>query len=233
MERDARGFRYLLDLHWGILWGGRSETKVIERVWTEAYPATVFGAPAYALSREWQLLLLAAHAARHQWQGLKWLVDIHDLCSSGNIKWDKLLSEARHLGWEKILRLTFHACRSLLNSPIPPKYSLGIFPSGVKLFPAAPATRRKAFFPVRLLRGPLEKVGYVTRVFLVPTLAERQLLRLPEFLGFLYYLLRPLRLASKWSWLAVAQRFRKDRPVREYLSSQPSLLKNETLARAD
>src|SRR5438034_1078990 len=29
LTREERGFRYVLDLHWGILWGGRSETKVL------------------------------------------------------------------------------------------------------------------------------------------------------------------------------------------------------------
>jgi hypothetical protein len=90
LRRDERGFSYLLELHWGVSWGGQFEDGVADDLWANADPTTVFGAPAYALSPEWQILFLAAHAARHQWQGLKWLVDLHELYSASIVDWEKL-----------------------------------------------------------------------------------------------------------------------------------------------
>jgi Uncharacterised nucleotidyltransferase len=200
LRREERGFHYMVELHWGILWGGRSEAGVTDQLWADAYPMTVFGAPAYALSPEWQILFLAAHAARHKWQGLKWLVDLHELYSSADIDWDKLNQKAKQLGWEEVLRISLHACHALFDTAIPANFSLGELPPWVKLFPvAAPASLSGAFFATRFLTRTSDKLRYAARVFLVPTLAEWRLISLPSFLGFLYYPLRPLRLGCKWS----------------------------------
>jgi hypothetical protein len=199
LRRDARGFEFMVELHWGVLWGGKAEESVTDQLWADAYPTTVFGAPAYALSAEWQVLFLAAHAARHQWQGLKWLVDLHELYAAPKFDWDKLDKKAKLLGWQEILRISFLACQKLFETPIPEKYLAGELPAWVKLFPDyAPAPLNGAFFATHLMRQPLDKLRYAARVLLVPTLAELRLVALPSFLAFLYYPLRPLRLGWKW-----------------------------------
>jgi hypothetical protein len=205
LRRQERGFEFMVELHWGVMWGGNLEASVTDRLWADASPATVFGAPAYALSPEWQILFLAAHAARHQWQGLKWLVDLHELFSSPDIDWEKLSKKAKQLGWEEVLRISLDACHALFDTPVPANLSFGELPPWVKLFPAsAPANLSGAFFATRFLKRPIDKLRYVARVFLVPTLAEWRLIALPSFLGFLYYPLRPLRLLCKWSGAALA-----------------------------
>jgi hypothetical protein len=210
LARDDRQFRYLLELHWGLLWGLPWDRAVTEEIWAEAQPGDCFGIPAYTLSPEWELLFLAVHAARHRCQLLKWLIDIHVICSTWSIDWEKAREKARRVGWEEAVLLTFSACHALFGTPIPANFPLGALPPWLKLFPAsASATWRDAFFPTRLLRRPSEKLRFLLRVLLVPTLAERRLLRLPSFLGFLYYPLRPLRLGCKWSWLLLRGGFEK------------------------
>lgn len=205
LRRGERGFDYTVELHWGVLWGGKLEEGIADQLWADAYSTTVFGAPAYAFSAEWQFLFLAAHAARHKWQGLKWLVDLHELCCNGDIEWDKVSSKAKQLGWEELLRVSLHACHTLFDTPVPKNFSDGSLPSWLKLFPAsASSSWSDAFFCTRFLRRPSQKLRYAARVFLVPTLAEHRLLHLPSFLVFLYYPLRPLRLGCKWSWAVVA-----------------------------
>jgi len=204
LARDDRQFRYLLELHWGLLWGLPWDKAATEEIWAEAQPAGCFGTPAYKLSPEWELLFLAVHAAKHQCQGLKWLVDIHVICSTGRIDWEKVREKAARAGWEEAARLTFSACHALFDTPIPANFSLGALPPWLKLFPAsASASWTDAFFPARLLRRRSEKLRFFLRVLLVPTLAERRLLRLPSFFRLLYYPLRPLRLACKWSWFVL------------------------------
>jgi hypothetical protein len=201
LTRNDRGFEYMIELHWGVLWGGKAEESVTDQLWADAQPATVFGSPAYALSPEWHILFLAAHAARHQWQGLKWLVDLHELYSAHDIDWEKLTGKAKQLGWQELLRISFLSCHSLFDTPIPKKYLLGELPSWVKLFPdSAPANLSGAFFATRFLTRTSDKLRYVARVLLVPTLAEWRLVQLPAFVSYLYYPLRPLRLMCKWTW---------------------------------
>ena len=198
--REQEGFQYLVEIHWGVLWGGRSETKVMREIWREARPARVLGISAYDLSPEWQLLVLAAHAARHQWQGLKWLVDLHDHCSSTKIDWQKANDIATRLGWQRILDVSFRICHVFFATSRPPNLSRDTLPTWLKLFPDTdPLSRRNAFFPTRLMLRPSEKLRYLVRVFFVPTLAEHELIRLPQRLSFLYYCVRSVRLVCKWT----------------------------------
>src|SRR5205823_12451523 len=120
LRRKEREFTYLLELHWAVSWGSRSDRDAMDNLWAEASPRTIFGAPAYALSPEWEILFLAAHAARHQWQGLKWLVDLHELCSSPDIDWKKVKEKANRFGWDELLRITFNVCHRLFDTPVPP-----------------------------------------------------------------------------------------------------------------
>jgi hypothetical protein len=211
LVREERELSYMLELHWGVLWGGRLDKGATEDLWAEACSTAVFGVPAYVLSPEWQILFLAAHAARHQWQGLKWLVDIHELCSSGRIEWENVWEKTKRLGWEEVLRLTLHSCHRLFDTPAGEDVSSGEFPPWIKLFPHDPSRKSWPGIMVNLhlLRHPSDRLRYIMRHLLVPTLAERRLLRLPSPLGFLYYPLRPLRLAFKWAWRLAVAGFRK------------------------
>ena len=212
LMRKERGVSYLLELHWEILWGAPWDGDAPQDLWAEAHPQTFFGVPAHAFSPEWDLLFLAAHAARHQWQGLKWLVDIHEVCCGREIDWEK----AERLGWEEVLRLTLSACHALFDTPIPAPFSPRSLPPWVKLFPLDPSPSAiwdGALFPTRLLARPSEKLRYVVRVFFVPTIAERRLCRFPSLLSFLYYPLRPLRLGCKWGWRLVYASFQRLRAM--------------------
>ena len=201
LTREDQQFRYLVELHWGLFCGWPGDKPATDALWAEAHPRAYFGVPANSLSPEWELLFLAVHAARHRWQMLKWIVDIHEFCSSRRIEWDNLAEKAECLGWEAALRLTLSASHALLHTQVPSSFLLTILPPWLKLFPASPAaTWRDAFFPTRLLRRRSEKTRYVVRVLFLPTLAERRLFRLPSFLAFLYYPMRPLRLGCKWGW---------------------------------
>ena len=67
--------------------------------------------------------------------------------------------------------------------------------------PAGDAKSAFAFRQMRLLKGPLDKLRYIATVLFAPQLTDRDFLPLPPSLGFLYYLIRPVRLVCKWSWL--------------------------------
>jgi hypothetical protein len=205
LEREERGFRYVLEPHWGVLWGMPFDGGATEDLWGEARPQVFRGVPAYTLSPEWNLLFLAAHAAHHQWQWLKWLVDIHEVCTQGNVDWEKLGAKARRLGWEDVLRLSLGVCRTLFSTPAPEEFSFRGLPARFALFPADPSVQRweSAFSPLRLLQRPSDKVRYGIRLLFLPTLAEHRLLRLPTALSFLYYPLRMLRLGCRWAWMGV------------------------------
>jgi len=100
-----------------------------------------------------------------------------------------------------MVALTLGACRALLDTPVPAGVPLRPPPGWLTLFPADPppaSPLANALFPLRLFGRRSRKLRYLAHLLFVPTLTERRTLGLPSWLGFLYYLLRPVRLVSKW-----------------------------------
>jgi hypothetical protein len=146
---------------------------------------------------------LSIHAADHAWRNLKWLADIHQVASSASVDWQMVMKKAEHLELDLVVRQTLTACSLLLGTPMPEGYSPTALPAKVRLFPAAPfpaATLQTALFPVHVLRRPLDKLRCLAKNVLIPCLTDRDFLRLPTSLSFLYYPMRPMRLTCKWSW---------------------------------
>jgi hypothetical protein len=201
-RRHTGGFAFLIDLHWGFLWGGKSESRLIETIWAKAYPSKLFGAPAFEVFPEWQVVLLAAHAARHEWHGLKWLVDIHDLCCSKIINWNQVDEIVTELGCRQPVTLTLSVCHFLFGTEVPATLLTLPLPPYMKLFPASrPDSERSTMFATQMMAQQSEKLRHLARICFLPTEADARVVRLPQFLGVLYYLLRPLRLGLKWSGL--------------------------------
>jgi Uncharacterised nucleotidyltransferase len=191
----------VLELHWDLVWRWPRAHAGADDLWSEARPARFFASPGYELSPEWALLFLVVHLARHRWQGLKWLIDIHELCASAPIDWPRVAAKAAWLGWDDVLALTLGACRARLDTAVPMGVAVRPLPRWLTVFPAEPSPGSvlpNALFPLRVLR-PAWKLRYLAHLLLVPTLAERRALGLPSRLGFLYYLIRPARLALRWS----------------------------------
>jgi hypothetical protein len=188
-----------LELHWGIAWRWVPDAA-IEDLWATSAPAWFAGVETRRPSPEWELLYLAVHAARHRWQALKWLVDLHEAFGRGQAQWRLARKTAVRFGLESVLDLAAALCRTLFDSPVADGAAPAPLPSWVRVFPSGPAAAgqwRDAAFPTRLLARPSDKLRYLARVLFLPTLAERRLVRLPAALAPLYYPLRPLRLAGR------------------------------------
>jgi hypothetical protein len=190
-----------LELHWDMAWRWPRGAPAIADLWADARPRPFRGAPAHALGPEWELLYLAVHAARHRWESLKWLVDIHEICRRGGLDWGKVRTKADRFGLTDALEISLQASAVLFDTPIPSSGPARVLPGWLELFPATPDPLdiwQGALYPARLFARPSEKLRYLARVLLVPTLAERRLIRLPARLRALYYPLRPLRLGGRW-----------------------------------
>ena len=201
LTREEDQFPYMLELHSGLFAGTSSENDAIGELWAQAQPKIFFGVQALAMSPECELLFFAVHAARHQWQGLKWIVDIHEMCTQAAIDWQKLQETAIRLGWDEILAVSLAASRALCETEFPPNLSLKPLPSWLQLFPAECRSidgPTMTAFIVRLLKRRSEKLDYLARALLTPTTAEAHALPLPAGLSFLYYPFRPVRLLTRW-----------------------------------
>ena len=200
--REDRALSSRLELHWKFLHNSSKNDEAITDLWAEVRPKAFFGVRAYTLTPEWEFLYLAMHATDHQWM-LKWLVDIHEISSFAPVDWQMVMKKAEHLELDLVVRQTLTACSLLLGTPMPEGYSPTALPAKVRLFPTVPfpaATLQTALFPVHVLRRPLDKLRCLAKNVLIPCLTDRDFLRLPSSLSFLYYPMRPMRLTCKWSW---------------------------------
>jgi len=204
--REDRGVSFLLEVHWKLVQHSSRNDDAVKNLWVEARPQTFFGVPALSLTPEWEFLYLSIHATDHEWRCLKWLVDIHQIASSGLVDWQKVMKKAEEFEVNLAIGQTLAVCSLLLGTPLPAYYSQVSLPPRVQLFPfirvpAGDAKSAFAFSHLRLLTHPLNKLSYIATVVFVPKLTDRDFLRLPPSLGFLYYLVRPLRLTCKWGRL--------------------------------
>ena len=206
------GLSYFLELHWTLLQHSSVDRQAMQDIWSSASPQEFFGAPGYGLSPEWQFLYLAAHAAYHRWQTLKWVADLHDLCASTAIDWPVVRAKAAQFHLEFAVGTTLTVCSLLYGMPPPAGLSPLPLPAGVKLYPhsldSEQAWDAPLFYP-QLLQRPAEKLRWFLEMFFVARMADRLAFPLPESLEFLYYFLRPLRLSWKWSRLLLAAGVRK------------------------
>ncbi len=203
--REDRGISLLLELHWKLVQHSSRDKDAVQDLWAGSRPQAFFGAPAHSLTPEWEFLYLCIHATDHEWRSLKWLVDIHEIASSRRVDWQCVRKKAEEFEVGLAVRQTLAACSHLLGTRLPAYYSSVSLPEGVRLFPylrvpVGDAQNAFAFRHLRLLTRPWDKLRYFATVVFAPQLTDRDFLRLPPALGFLYYAIRPLRLAWKWGW---------------------------------
>jgi hypothetical protein len=189
----------VVDLHWDIARRWRGDGKAIDDLWSEAARATFWGVGAFRLSPEWELLYLATHAVRHRWRGLKWLVDVHDYASARVVDWDRLAAKADGLGWGQALRLTLGLCRALFGTAVPEHLAREAPRWALAQLHGRDMAWKDALIPARVLDRRADRLAYLARLFLRPTILEHRVVGLPTRLSRIYFLLRPLRLAARWA----------------------------------
>ncbi len=202
MVREGRGISFLLELHWILVQHSSKNDEAVRDLWAEVHPRMFLDAHGFSLSPEWEFLYLCIHAVDHEWRSLKWLIDIHEIVSASPIDWQKVAKKAEQFELNLPIRQTLAVSSGLLGTPLPSYYSPAELPEGVKLYPLDPpseeAENALTFRHLRLLHRPWDKVGYFSSILFAPKSTDLEFLRLPPLLGFLYYLIRPLRLAGKW-----------------------------------
>jgi hypothetical protein len=200
MTRQDHMCAYTLELHCGLVWGGPLERELIEEIWSGAVQKSFHGVPTFALSAEWEFMYLAVHASRHGGPSLKWLLDLDRLCSSGIIDWKKVSEKAKWLGWEEAVRSSLAACADLFQTPINPAFRLNTSRGSGPPQPIGFPSVSEILFSLRLLKTPARRLHYLAIHLFIPTQADCEFLPLPASLFFLYYALRPFRVACQTAW---------------------------------
>ena len=200
-----------LDLHWSLLHSYfPCPFKEIE-LWSRVGSIPWGGTRVRILSPEDQLMFLCGHGAKHLWARLGWLCDLARLIQlEQGIDWSEIFDRTRRSDTTRIVLLGLVLADNLLGVEFPPAAAalvdadlqVRVLAAEVleRLRTGRPASQvATALFCMRVL----ERNGYRARLllgmFVQPTEAEYRVVQLPPALYWVYYLLRPLRLAVKYA----------------------------------
>ena len=160
------------------------------------------------------LVMLCVHGAKHFWERLAWIVDIAQLVTVRQVDW-KLLSEiAAERKCSRLLLLGLYLAYEVVGAPLPEsvlqrarsdsrvawlagkvieQLAAGTSDAGVGVWP-------RAMFRFRSSDSYWNGLQQLFRLTVTPTESDRERVRLPGGLSYLYSIVRPVRLLSRYGW---------------------------------
>jgi hypothetical protein len=204
--------RVLVEIHWGLAEGFFSFPIDAERLWERLVPITIAGRPLMTLSPEDSLVIVCVHSSKHLWSRLGWISDVARLIESNRqMNWPLVMEHAATLGSKRMLKLGLLLARELLGAPLPDEVSRELHSdSSVKALAAevtkrlfeertgAPGIVETSVLHLKMRERLRDRTRYCLRFAFRTTVGDFTSVPLPRALFFLYYPLRPVRLAAKY-----------------------------------
>jgi hypothetical protein len=199
-----------LELHWSLTPAYLGFPPDQEPLWQTSGSITLAGRPMPAFSPEWLVLGLIAHGSNHCWRRLGHIADLAEALRTltpSALDPATLAELARSSGASRMLHLGLGLARDLLAAPLPAELTAAV-QSDLPAQRLAARLAHRFRHAIHHWLGPLEeprlhlalrerwrdRARYVLAM-LAPTSADWRAVSLPEPLSFLYYLVRPVRLA--------------------------------------
>ncbi len=200
-----------IDLHWSLLPSYYPAPIDDTELWSKLRWVEWESIRARTLAPEHLLLFLYAHGAKHLWERLGWLCDAARILQvECDLDWDYIFAQTRRTDTCRMLSLGFTLASDLLGIELPD--------AALKLMRPDSRTQDLAARMIEQLRrgtaaSPLltavlrlrsfERIDNRIRLALgtlcQPTEAEFRAVKMPPSLYWMYYLVRPSRLALKYT----------------------------------
>ena len=205
----SRGAGEDVDLHWRLL-GPRfgrfiGTTVVVD----ESIPLTVAGRAMRAPRPEHAAALLIVHSAKHLWYALEYVFALATMTRRALVNWDEVYELLRTAGAINSAATGFAVVKELFDIDPPPAFRGALARRDVAAlrgFAIQSLALPPGAFPDSRLDRQLQRLSFDRRIDRVrydvfrvfePTQADCEWLDLPEQLAFLYWLVRPVRLAAR------------------------------------
>jgi hypothetical protein len=207
---DSLAGRGLLELQWALQPRFYAVDFDMEGLFDRAVSASVAGRNMKTPAPEDLLLVLAVHAAKHEWARLLWLCDIGQILKTADLNWTRVRHCAQEIGVQRILHTTLLLANQLLGAPIP-----GSIESAIHEDRSAQAltdeiaqammagdphdVQQISYFRtmMRLRERRTDRLRFLARLTFTPGPGEWKAVRLPRVLSPLYRVVRLARLASR------------------------------------
>jgi Uncharacterised nucleotidyltransferase len=207
---DGAGYKSLIEVQWRILPPFYAVDFDTNGFFDRAGKIDICARQVHAISPNDLVLILCVHAAKHLWQKISWIRDIADLADSLSIDWNTVIESAGNLGIHRLVGITFFLAQELLSSPMPspvqrlweqdqPGRALGteILDGILQCQEINTVSPRYFRLMLRLRERPFDRVRFLWRLGVTPTISEWRSIRLPAPLFPAYCLVRAARLLSR------------------------------------
>jgi hypothetical protein len=207
------GKDYYVELDTGITPGYFSFCMNTALLWENTELVTLEERLFHTVFVENLVMLLCVHGTKHLWERLVWIADVGQLVRRRpDINWPRVLGRARTLGGLRMVLLGLGLCRDVLEMKLPDEVVEAmrrdtaverlIRRAAEQIEPSDRQTaRHQGELPFHL--AARERVRDKARHFFTlvfrPSYGDWKSVRLPGWLFFLYYLIRPVRLM--WNFL--------------------------------
>jgi Uncharacterised nucleotidyltransferase len=191
-----------VELHWRFAAPRYPWSIPAEEVLARSVTIDLAGWPAASPDEADQLLLQLMHGARHQWERLEWLVAFAQLLGRVRENEEVLIERAEANGSSRALSLALRLAHDLLGAPLSPRLGAlaGEERSAARAAQIVSAIEAAAFstdqpyvFNMAMMDRGRDRARYIALSVLSPTPREWELVRLPDWLVFLYYPIRLVR----------------------------------------
>jgi len=216
----------VVELHWRLSHRDLSFEIDGRGLWSRLKTETFLGMTIQSLDDSDLLLYLCMHGTKHAWDRLEWICSISETINrAAHLNWDAIAIRARKMGGLRMYSLALRLAadvlgnvraiallRTIPNDPIAATLAGQVrdrlFAS--KLEHSQQEVHRRVFYlqARERLSDRIRGIVYSCVRTPHPVSNDLKVYRLPSWLVFLYYLLRPVRLAREYgvSWLRAVLR---------------------------
>jgi len=200
----------LLEIQWRILPRFYAIDFDVEGLFERAVAIKLCGRAVRTLCSEDLILGLCVHAAKHGWMQLSWIREIGELSQSRALDWGGVWREAETLGICRIAGVSFLLANNLLGVEMPEVVqgylqrdnNVGVTARRVlRQLPQEKQSDTESLDYFRMMMDVrerwLDRVRFLWRLALTPSVGEWSAIRLPEGLFPLYRVVRFARLSRR------------------------------------
>lgn len=157
---------------------------------------------------ETMVLYLCFHGSKHCWQSLKWICDLAEFINNHpELDWQAIARQARELKLTTMLHLGLLLAHNFYQTEIPQPLAIAV-KRNTRAFSLFEQVREIIFlrlftqwedyvFIFKITDSWLGKLQFLTGLLFTPTTKEWDVVKLPQALFPLYYLIRPYRLTKE------------------------------------
>ncbi len=210
LHHPSNGIR--IEVHWELLSKNYAIDWEEEVLWKNPEHVRINQSEIPVLSVEQHLLYLCAHGSKHLFERLEWVCDIdRSVRTYTELDWDFLLKEAEKLGITRMLFLGLSLSGQFFKTPLPERIKKEIVQdkeipkliSKVSHINFSGSTQKgKNYSSFGLLWSMRENLSdqlrFAWRGLFAPKFDDFVFIQLPKHLAFLYPLVRPYRLITKY-----------------------------------